>query len=355
MSAGRTMGRRGLIGMGVIAGVAGVAGVLASIAPEGPARVPGRRRRAPAGADDGAAVIGERRVGRRILDLTIRSPVLDRLARVRLLLPRGWSRDGSRAWPALWLLSGAYGGDGEDGHTAWTARTDVEGLTEDLDVIVVMPDGGPCASCTDWWNRGAGGPPQWETFHLTELRQILERGYGAGTARAVAGNAMGGTGALAYAARHRGLFRAAASFSGFVHTLYRDESGLDVADLVELGVAIGRPGAAWTDVWGDPDAQRAVWRRHNPYDLADRLSGVRLYVSAGDGAPGGGARRDGAEDTGRRDVLETLAHTLALEFTGKLRTLGIPVSTHFYEGTHDWPYWERELRAALPVLTAEIV
>ncbi|GAA4105436.1 alpha/beta hydrolase family protein [Actinomadura miaoliensis] len=327
--------------MGVLAGVTGV---LASIAPEGPARVPGRRRARPAAtADDGAAVIGERSPGRRTLDLTVRSPVLDRPAHARLLLPRGWTRDGSRTWPVLWLLHGAYG---EDGHTAWTAHTDVEGLTEDLDVLVVMPDGGPGAHYTDWWNRGDGGPPKWETFHLTELRQILERGYGAGAARAVAGNAMGGTGALAYAARHRGLFQAAASFSGFVHTLHRDDGGLDVADLVELGVAVGRPGAAWTDVWGEPGAQRVVWRQHNPYDLADRLAGVRLYVSAGDG----GGTRGG----GRGDVLETLAHTLTRDFTGKLRKLGIPVSAHFYEGTHSWTYWERELHAALPVLTAVI-
>jgi diacylglycerol O-acyltransferase / trehalose O-mycolyltransferase / mycolyltransferase Ag85 len=35
---------------------------------------------------------------------------------------------------------------------------------------------------------------------------------------AVAGASMGGLGALAYAARHPGLFRAAASFSGIVDT-----------------------------------------------------------------------------------------------------------------------------------------
>ncbi|NKZ06931.1 hypothetical protein HGB48_24795 [Actinomadura latina] len=83
---------------------------------------------------------------------------------------------------------------------------------------------------TDWWNRGGGGAPKWETFHLAELRQILERGYRAGPDRAVAGSSTGGLGALAYAARHRGLFRAAASFSGPVHTLHRDPCGLDVAD-----------------------------------------------------------------------------------------------------------------------------
>lgn len=302
-------------------------------------------------AGGGAAVVGERRPRRRVLDLAVRSPVLQDVAHVRLLLPRAWSRDASRTWPVLWLLHGlphGGAGAGRDGHTAWSDHSDIEELTEDADVLVVMPDGGPCGNYTDWWNRGGGGAPQWETFHLAELRQILERGYRAGPDRAIAGNAMGGLGALAYAARHRGLFRAAASFSGPVHTLYRDPAGLDVADLVELGVAIGAPSLDWTDVWGDPDEQRVVWRQHNPYDLAGRLAGVRVHVSAGDGAQGPYDAAPGA------DVLESLACTVSRAFAGKLGKLGIPVTTHFYPGTHTWPYWRRELRAALPALLAEI-
>ncbi|NVI89911.1 alpha/beta hydrolase family protein [Actinomadura sp. BRA 177] len=297
-----------------------------------------------------AGVVGERRPGRRVLDLAVRSPVLDDVAHVRLLVPRRWSRDASRTWPVLWLLHGfPHGaGAGRDGHTAWSEHTDIAELTEDAEVIVVMPDGGPCGNYTDWWNRGAGGAPKWETFHLAELRQILERGYRAGPDRAVAGNAMGGLGALSYAARHRGLFRAAASFSGPVHTLHRDPSGLDVADLVELGVAIGAPSLDWTDVWGDPDEQRVVWRQHNPYDLAGRLTGVRVHVSAGDGAQGPYDAGAGA------DVLESLICTVSQAFAGKLGKLGIPVTTHFYRGTHAWPYWRRELRATLPALLAEI-
>ncbi|MGI5208583.1 alpha/beta hydrolase [Spirillospora sp. CA-108201] len=333
----------GLAGAGLIVAVAGLT---ASIAPGGTA-LPG------APADDGAAVVGERRPRRRVLDLAVRSPALEAVAHARLLLPPGWSRDAARTWPVLWLLHGAAAG--RDGHTAWSEHSDIEELTEDADVIVVMPDGGPCAGYTDWWNRGGGGAPKWETFHLAELRQILERGYRAGPERAVAGNALGGLGALAYAARHRGLFRAAASFSGPVHTLHRDPSGLDVADLVELSVAIGEPALDWRDVWGDPDEQRVVWRQHNPYDLAARLAGVRVHVSAGDGVSGPFDHPGrGAPETASPDVLEALAHTVSRDLAGKLKKLGIPVSTHFYRGTHTWPYWRRELRAALPALLAEI-
>ncbi|TDC67597.1 esterase family protein [Actinomadura sp. GC306] len=335
---GVNMGLRGIAGVGF---VLGVAGLTATIAAGGAARSSPR-------ADDGARVVGERRPRRRVLDLAIRSPVLAGTGHARLLLPPAWARDAARRWPVLWLLHGA--GPHQAGHTAWTDHTDIEELTEDADVLVVMPDAGPCGSYTDWWNRGDGGAPKWETFHLRELRQILERGYRAGPDRAVAGNAMGGLGALAYAARHRGLFRAAASFSGPVHTLHHDPCGLDVADLVELGVAVGAPAHDWRDVWGDPVQQRVVWRQHNPYDLADRLAGVRVHLSAGDGTPGPFDPRPG---TGP-DVLEALARTVSLELAGKLRKLGFPVSTHFYRGTHTWPYWRRELRAALPALLAEI-
>jgi diacylglycerol O-acyltransferase / trehalose O-mycolyltransferase len=38
-------------------------------------------------------------------------------------------------------------------------------------------------------------------------------------------------------------------------------------------------------------------------------------------------------------------------FVARLRRLGIPVRPDFYgPGTHDWPYWERELERALPLL-----
>lgn len=350
---------RALAEAGFMMGAAGLAACAAASLSVSASIAPGGAPLWAAPADDGATVIGERRPRRRVLDLVVRSPVLDGAAQVRLLLPRRWARDAARTWPVLWLLHGALAGP--ERHTAWSDHTDIEELTEDADVIVVTPDGGPSGAYTDWWNGGEGGAPKWETFHLAELRQILERGYRAGSDRAVAGNAMGGLGALAYAARHRGLFRAAASFSGPVHTLHRDPAGLDVADLVQLGVAIGAPSLDWTDVWGDPGEQRVVWRQHNPYDLADRLSGVRLHVSAGDGVPGaydlaGGRGRSSSPDRpgGGHDPVERLVHAVSQEFAGKLREIGLPVSTHFYRGTHMWPYWRRELRAVLPALLAEI-
>lgn len=172
--------------------------------------LPGRPR-----ADDGASVVAERPVAGRIVDLTVRSPVLGTTGRVRLLTPRGWSsrREGDH-WPVLFLLPGCC-----DTYDSWTRETQVEDVPQLRNVLVVMPEAGAVGFYSNWRGDGNGVRPAWETFHLRELRQILERGYGAGKRRAVAGLSMGGLGAMAYAARHPGLFRAAASYSGLLHPL----------------------------------------------------------------------------------------------------------------------------------------
>ena len=98
--------------------------------------------------------------------------------------------------------------------------SDVEKFTVTADLLVVMPDGGDWeAEYSDWVDRGAGGPPMWETFHLVELRELIERNWHAGQKQVIAGLSMGGMGAMIYAARHPKMFLAAASFSGVLDTV----------------------------------------------------------------------------------------------------------------------------------------
>ena len=83
----------------------------------------------------------------------------------------------------LYLLHGCC-----DTYDSWTRETDVETFAGLRDVLVVMPAGGAVGFYSDWQDG-----PAWETFHLTELRELLERDYGAGPRRAVAGLSTGGT------------------------------------------------------------------------------------------------------------------------------------------------------------------
>jgi S-formylglutathione hydrolase FrmB len=254
---------------------------------------------------------------------------------VRLLTPRGWrSRDPARRWPVLYLLHGCC-----DSYDSWTRETGIEGSARLRDVLVVMPEGGSVGFYSNWLGGDGADAPGWETFHLHELRALLERDFGAGERRAVAGLSMGGLGAMLYAARRPHLFRAAAAFSGVLHPLRSPDAYLGLFSQYTADPRV---------VWGDPRDDRAVWARHDPTEEAAGLRGVRLFVSAGDGRPGPldppGTARDGIE-------AGLLPEAVAL--VTRLARLGIPVRARLYgRGTHSWPYWERELRRALPLLLA---
>lgn len=301
--------------------------------------VPAARPAAATGATGsvtGAKVIAETTVAPRTIDLTVQSPAMDAQEKVRLLVPPGWSKNAGRTWPALWLLHG-----GVDDYTAWTRGTDVAALTADSPVIVVMPEGGSCGNYSDWWNYGNGGSPEWETFHMKELRTILENGYRANGRRVIAGNSMGGLGAMLYAARFPGMFAAAAAFSGYVDTLYGYTPG---DDSIGWGPSFSCPGTDWRRVWGAPDAPAAIWHAHNPTDLAGRLAGVRLYVASGNGTAGS---LGGLPFT---DPVEAAANDVSHAFVDRLDALGIPVTARFFDGQHSWPYWQRDLHDAYPML-----
>lgn len=272
-------------------------------------------------------VIGEERLTDRIVELTIDSVAMGGPQKARLLLPAGFDPSADHGWPALYLLHGAWGDQ-----ASWTGYL---APLEDEDVIVVMPDGGTVGWYSDWYNGGAGGPPRWETFHLVELRSILERCYRADGRYAVAGLSMGGFGALSYAARHPDLFVAAASYSGAVHT----RAGEPVAPLVLTGLN-GIESGSPDGVWGNFLLDEVRWRAHNPVDLAPNMKGLSLFVSSGDGRSGPLDPAGGLPI----DVVESGVYLMNVELATRLRSLGISFTADFYgPGRHQWAYWAREL------------
>ena len=73
----------------------------------------------------------------RVQDIVVDSKAVKAQVKVRLLLPMRFSKDRTRRWPVLYLLHGCC-----DTYVSWTRSTDIERLTRNLDVLVVMPDGG---------------------------------------------------------------------------------------------------------------------------------------------------------------------------------------------------------------------
>jgi diacylglycerol O-acyltransferase / trehalose O-mycolyltransferase / mycolyltransferase Ag85 len=281
-------------------------------------------------ADDGARIVGVTMVDGRTRDLTIDSPAVGTV-NVRLLIPSQFDAKPSTRWPVLYLLHGATGSFKD-----WTTSTDVAALTAPTGVLVVMPDAGDMGYYSDWWNAGAGGSPKWETFHLIELRQLLERNWHAGDKRAIAGLSMGGYGAIEYAERQPGMFVAAASFSGVLDTV----GG-------HADTAVASFGGTWpTDLWGDSVAQADIWNAHNPTANAAALKGTALYVAYGTGQPG---PLDASGTSA--NPLEQWVAPQNQTFVQKLKTLKIPVTVDAYgAGTHTWPYWQRDLHRSLPLL-----
>ena len=289
-------------------------------------------------ADDGARTTAVATVDARTRDLTIESPAVG-VVKVRLLLPTRFEAQPKTRWPVLYLLHPAM-----QTHGFWTSSTDVAALTAPTGLLVVMPDGGDWGNYTDWWNGGQGGPPKWETFHLVELRQLLERNWQAGERRAVAGASMGGLGAMAYAARQPGTFLAAASYSG----------GLDLlggaAFLTRLMAAFD---ASPTPIWGDPVAQADVWLAHDPIVLAPALEGTQLFVSYGDGTPGPleVSASPNLDPTGEAEAGIAIQNRTFVQRLGQLK---IPATVDAYAGTHNIVYWERALHRSLPLLVRAV-
>lgn len=278
-------------------------------------------------------LVSDTPLSERLHEIVLDSPALGKQTSLRVLLPKGYE-DSKETYPVLYLLHGCCGD-----YKAWTARTDIEQVTEDLPLIVVMPDAGRGASYSDWYNQGAYGPPEWEKYHINELIPWVEQQYrakGTREGRAVAGLSMGGFGAMSYAARHPDLFVAAASFSGVLDT------NLD-PDFLEKTIFQNQEKVPPGTVWGDRETNEIIWRSHNPWDLAENLQGVDLAIHTGNGEAGGPL------DGGLESPVERICYRMSTSLHDRLEKLNIPhVWDSYGAGSHTWGYWQRNLHQSLP-------
>jgi diacylglycerol O-acyltransferase/trehalose O-mycolyltransferase len=261
---------------------------------------------------------------------------------VNVLLPSGYCSGGLR-YPVLYVLHGAG-----DTYKAWATNTDLVSFARPYQVIIVMPDGGKNAEA-GWYSNWLDGEFQWETFHTQILPAYINSHFRTLPHDiAIAGLSMGGFGAMSYAARHRGMYRAAASFSGAVDTLYGAPASGIVFSL--LRAEYGTPG---DQIWGNQLTNESDWAAHNPTSLAANLKGTALFIASGTGTPGGPEGDDLADLGGY--ALEAGIFQMNLAFVLALDRAGVAHSDHFYlGGYHGWPYWQADLHWALPRITATL-
>ncbi|WP_019634936.1 alpha/beta hydrolase [Actinomadura atramentaria] len=297
-----------------------------------------------AAADDGSSVTGVKWVdkAKTELDITVKSTGLGKSVKVRLLVPKGWKPTAQRTWPTVYAYHG-----GNDGYVSWTRSTDIEQVAAKYDTLVAMPEGGSNGSYTDWYNGGKGGTPRWETFHTVEVRQLLERNFRAGPDRAAFGISSGAQGAMSYAARHPGLYKYTASFSGVLSMLSPGIPAL-------LLYTNTRYGTNATDIWGDPVLNRSNWAAHDPTTLVQRLKGTKVFVSSGNGKAGPYDNPDSAP-WDIRYLSEGQVERASKDFVARAKELGVPVKSDFYgNGSHSWKYWQDEMHKVFPDIMATL-
>ncbi|HET8600011.1 MAG TPA: alpha/beta hydrolase family protein [Segeticoccus sp.] len=206
--------------------------------------------------------------------------------------------------PVLYLLHGS-----SDDDTTWLRRTSLERYAAELGLAVVMPQVHLSFYCDE-----AYGLPYW-TFLTEELPALVTDTFRVSSARDdtfVAGLSMGGFGAFKWALHHPERFAAAASLSG----------ALDLAGLRWEG----RDPKQRMRIWG----RRKIAGSHD--DLLHVLDGVdpaalpALYVTCG--------TEDFLHDDNRRFVTAAEQH-------------GIPLTTDFRPGAHEWGYWDAAIQRVL--------
>ena len=330
------IGRRALLATALVLGVSPLAPAQAAL-PAPPASTPVTAATTTPttttteGAPRGAEVVAVKQVADRLTDLIVRSQALGgRTVNVRLLTP-----DGSN--PPTAVSTGRRSGCCTGAAT--TTRPGPAPTREDHrlhEVLVVMPEAGRTAGTgTTAPAATRPGRPSTPSNSLTSSNTT-----GARARRVVAGLSMGGQAHSLYAARHPGMFRAVAAYSGSAHPLLNDESVHRI-----MGFFAGQ-GNDPLRVWGDPVAQRSIWEAHDPYYLAHRLKSLPVYLSCGDGTAGP------FDPPGKTDALEADFNRQNHALAAQLEQAGAKhLTTNFYgPGTHAWSYWQRELHASLPIL-----
>ncbi|RAV32445.1 alpha/beta hydrolase [Corynebacterium heidelbergense] len=268
--------------------------------------------------------------------------------------------------PTLYLLNGA---DGGEGRANWINQTDVVQyyggndnpaageVSDGIGANIVMPMAGAFSYYSDWIQDAPslGGKQAWETFMTKELPQAIEPALKANGNRAIAGMSMSATSSLLYAEHNPGTYDAVGSFSGCAATT----TGL-APSFVEL--TLNRGGATPAQMWGGPNTDTA---RYNDALLnAEKLRGQpNIYVSNGTGIAGeydwptspriNGNLSASGQVIVEGGVIEAGTNTCTHDLANRTNSLGIPVTYNFRPlGTHQWGYWQQDLRSFQPVLMA---
>ncbi|MFD3592746.1 alpha/beta hydrolase [Nocardia sp. NPDC058640] len=288
----------------------------------------------------------------RAVELVVHSAAMGKAVTVAVLP----AADRAAKAPVLYLLNGVDGGGARSGDWReggnWLTRTDADPFFADKQVTVVMPIGGAGSYYADWRaDDPVLGRQRWTTFLTRELPRLIDAEFHGSGANAVAGVSMAGTAAFQLALAAPQLYRAVGSYSGCVST-----SGPQGHAIVNTVVS-GQNGDP-VNMWGQPGDP--LWAANDPFLHAERLRGLAIYVSSGNGLPGGldtvngpGVHGDSMKLVDQLVIGGALDAVTALctqQLATRFGELKIPATVDLRpDGTHSWGYWREDLRKSWPV------
>ena len=228
--------------------------------------------------------------------LRIPSPSMHKTISAVIVIPDAY-HEGRERFPVVYLLHG-YSGSYRD----WAKHLDLRPLADRYGFILICPDGG----YNSWYlDSPLDVASQYETHIIKEVIPFVDNHYRTirgKNGRAITGLSMGGHGALYLAARHPGLFYAAASMSGGVDLTYSTKKW-------EIALKLG-PYKKYPD----------RWHRNSVVNMIDQLkkAGLKLLV-----------------DCGVKDIFINNNRQLHQ----KLLNAGVDHDYVERPGGHSWAYW----------------
>jgi S-formylglutathione hydrolase len=241
---------------------------------------------------------------------------------MQVYTPPGYSED--QKYPVLYLLHGLTGNEND-----WWENSNLSQYAARYHLIIVTPGVGD-----SWYANSASNPhARYEDVIIRDLIPYIDEHYrtvASREGRAVAGLSMGGLGAMKFALRYPQLFAFAGSFSG----------AFDVPVTARLGKSpSAKRLAELRAIFGDEKSQT---RRENDVillldqPLPKDVRYPYLYVS-----------------TGKSDPLPQVSLSNP-RFARALAAHKLEYGYHERPGTHDWHFWDSEIKIMLERMCARM-
>lgn len=248
-----------------------------------------------------------------LLEIRFYSRVLELSMGANIILPE--RQDAWQEPPAVLYLLHGLSGD----HTSWIRRSSIERYVMDYNLVVVMPDAHKSFYCDM-----AHGSDYWKLF-AEELPERIQQWFRVSRdwkKTFVAGNSMGGYGAMKLALGRPDLFSHAASLSGALDIashIHDDWNDAKLRTFRAVFDAVGRVPGSGNDLL-------------HQIQRMETIPETEYYVCCG---------------------LDDWLYPDTVKFREAAAEKGLYLTSEESAGTHEWSYWDTQIQRVLDWLPIE--